>query len=162
LSPFDRLGRQQHIDRKSLEQQRKATSLLGPRELHLFHSMFRAVDAGWACMQKCLELHRVQVPPAAFGSMIVASQFLATLRTAKLGPLRLRDTNLDLLKGNIELHVNHFPRPIQPKNPMIKFGFVHGSSPWPRILPNPHETRMDHVMGRLVSVTNANEETTSY
>lgn len=63
--------RLQDVDRKRLEQQREAAVRLGPGNGGVQHPALRTVRAGHAGDEDRLELHRVQMPPLPFGSMIL-------------------------------------------------------------------------------------------
>jgi len=66
---------------------------LRPRPLHLRHSMLRVLDAQDACMHECLELEGVEMPPLSLGSMVVAGQLTATLRTRPTAAVRMIDVD---------------------------------------------------------------------
>ena len=93
-SSLDRTASLNHIDGQSLEKQREAGMLGGPRGNDCFHAMLRAAAPGQSSHEFRDELHRIEVPPTTFLSVIRNAADLATFRAGNTIPDRF-EVDLD-------------------------------------------------------------------
>ena len=91
-----------------LEKQRKARPFLGPGKLDDLDLVVRTFHARRLCMNKRLELHRVEMPPCPLWLLVVKRHQPSAYR-ADRGALRILQPDVDAAGGHIKLHVGDVP-----------------------------------------------------
>ena len=84
------------VDHEPLHEQSEAAVRLRPRHLDLHHSMLGALDPRDTGMHERVELAGVEMPPLPLGSMVVAGQLSASMRTVPATAFGMLDVNMDL------------------------------------------------------------------
>ena len=84
------------VDHEPLHEQSEAAVGLRPRNLDLHHSVLGALNPRDPGMDQRMELAGVQMPPLPLGSMVVAGQLSATMRTVPATAFGMLDVNMDL------------------------------------------------------------------
>ena len=99
-----------HVHRKGLEEDGEASTRLGPGSRRRHHAMLRALAARHPRPDDGGELHDVQMPPLAFGRVIVPRARPPALRAGNLaGPIML-DGDLHFFLLQLQVGPDHLPR----------------------------------------------------
>ena len=122
------VGCQKDVNGQYLEQVRKATSHLRPRQCHLMYPVLRTRHARCSGMQVGEKLATVQVTPHPLSQVVIGAKLAPALRTAKALTRRMPDINLDMLPRHIQFNSLHRPRRRQPKQLPVQLHAVHRMS----------------------------------
>jgi hypothetical protein len=142
---LDRLCGQQNINGQSFKEYCESTVFLGLGNIDILDPMLRTFHSRNTGGQDRLELTRIQMSPTTLFGMIVAGQRNLALGATKAGSGRVNNADPNLRIFNIQFHILHRPRCVQPKNMLVKFFVLYKRSPWRRILTNPRNYRMDLI-----------------
>src|SRR5271157_513264 len=124
-------GRLQPVDRQTLEQRRKATVRLGPRETHHANSMYGTTRSRRGGVQDSAILAGVQMPPRPLGIMVMQRAQRLAFRTLPQSLRLVSQVHMDLALIQLQFHVLHSPRSRNPENLLIQLMVLHGT-----LLPN--------------------------
>ncbi len=113
-------GLLQRQNDQPLKKRHKSRVLFRPADLHLFHPMSRTLHPGNPGMKKRLELARVQVPPSAFGRVVIHRKIDPTFRTRPTLPFLMDSPNVHPFLSDVQLDSVHSPRFLKPQNMTIK------------------------------------------
>jgi hypothetical protein len=91
---YDGLAGLEDVDHERFYAEREAALGLCPPQLHLYRTVFRALDSWGRRVDERVELAGVVIPPLPLGSMVVAGRLPATMRAVP--EIAFRALNMDV------------------------------------------------------------------